>query len=152
MIEIPAAAIMSDIYAQEVDFLSFGTNDLTQYSLAVDRTNQKIARLFNDMHPAVLRLMQTTINNAKKLNKEVSICGELAGNPEAIAIILGLGLRKLSMSPYLIPKIKKIIRSLSIAECEDLVEQILLCSSAKEVIARTKQFYEQKISTSELLI
>ncbi len=152
MIEIPAAAIMSDIYAQEVDFLSFGTNDLTQYSLAVDRTNQKIARLFNDMHPAVLRLMQTTINNAKKLNKEVSICGELAGNPEATAIILGLGIRKLSMSPYQIPKIKKIIRSLSITECEDFVEQVLSYSSAKEVMTHTKKFYEQKISTTELLI
>ncbi len=94
MIEIPAAAIMSDIFAQEVDFLSFGTNDLTQYTLAVDRTNQKIARLFNDMHPAILRLMQMTINNAHNLNKEISICGELAANPTAIPVLIGLGLRK----------------------------------------------------------
>jgi phosphotransferase system enzyme I (PtsI) len=152
MIEIPAAAIMSDIFANEVDFLSFGTNDLTQYTLAVDRTNQKIARLFNDMHPAVLRLMQMTINNANKLNKEVSICGELAGNPEAIAILLGLGLRKLSMSPYLIPKIKKVIRSLSVSDCEGFVEKILKLSSAKEVIRHTNKFYQQKISSADLLI
>jgi phosphotransferase system enzyme I (PtsI) len=152
MIEIPAAAIMSDVFAKEVDFLSFGTNDLTQYTLAVDRTNQKIARLFNDMHPAVLRLMQMTIKNANCLEKEISICGELAGNPEAIAILLGLGLRKLSMSPYLIPKIKKIIRSFSVAECENLVEKILTLSSALEVIEHAKKFYKQKISSADLLI
>jgi phosphotransferase system enzyme I (PtsI) len=152
MIEIPAAALMSDIFAKEVDFLSFGTNDLTQYTLAVDRTNQKIARLFNDMHPAVLRLMQTTIKNATNLKKEVSICGELAGNPEAIAILLGMGLRKLSMSPYLIPKIKKIIRSFSISECESFVQDILLLSSAHEVMEHTKKFYRQKISSADLLI
>lgn len=152
MIEIPAAAIMSDVFAKEVDFLSFGTNDLTQYTLAVDRTNQKIARLFNDMHPAVLRLMQMTIKNANSLEKEISICGELAGNPEAIAILLGLGLRKLSMSPYLIPKIKKIIRSFSVAECENLVENILTLSSALEVIEHAKKFYKQKISSADLLI
>jgi phosphotransferase system enzyme I (PtsI) len=152
MIEIPAAAIMSDVFAKEVDFLSFGTNDLTQYTLAVDRTNQKIARLFNDMHPAVLRLMQMTIKNANKFNKEVSICGELASNPEAISILLGLGLRKLSMNPFLIPKIKKIIRSLSVSECENFVEEILILPSAKEVIKQTKKFYKQKISSSDLLI
>jgi len=152
MIEIPAAAIMSDVFAKEVDFLSFGTNDLTQYTLAVDRTNQKIARLFNDMHPAVLRLMQTTIKNAKSLGKEISICGELAGNPEAISILLGMGLRKLSMSPFLIPKIKKIIRSFTISECENLVEKILTLSSAEEVIEHTKKFYNQQISGNDLLI
>jgi len=152
MIEIPAAALMSDVFAKEVDFLSIGTNDLTQYTLAVDRTNQKIARLFNDMHPAVLRLMETTIKNANSLEKEISICGELAGNPEAIAILLGLGLRKLSMSPNLIPKIKKVIRSLSIAECEKLVEKILTLSSVLEVSEHTKKFYKQKISSADLLI
>jgi phosphoenolpyruvate-protein kinase (PTS system EI component) len=96
--------------------------------------------------------MRTTINNAKKLNKEVSICGELAGNPEAIPILLGLGLRKLSMSPYLIPKIKKIVRSLSISECENFVAQILTYSSAKEVIEHSKKYYRQKISNTDLLI
>ena len=152
MIEIPAAALMSDIYAKEVDFLSIGTNDLTQYTLAVDRTNQKIARLFNDIHPAVLRLMKTTINNANKLDKEISICGELAGNPEAIALIVGLGLRKLSMSPYLIPKVKKIIRSFSVSECEKLAEKILTLSSEKEVSEHNRKFYKAKISSTDLLI
>jgi phosphotransferase system enzyme I (PtsI) len=152
MIEIPSTAIMSDFFAKEVDFLSIGTNDLTQYTLAVDRTNQKIARLFNDLHPAVLRLMQTSIINANNLNKEISICGELAGNPEAIPIILGLGLRKLSMSPYLIPKIKKIIRSLSISECETFVEKILALSATQDVIDQTKKFYKNKIYSKDLLI
>jgi len=152
MIEIPAAALMSDVFAKEVDFLSIGTNDLTQYTLAVDRTNQKIARLFNDMHPAVLRLMQTTIKNANYLEKEISICGELAGNPEAIAILLGLGLRKLSLSPYLIPKIKKIIRSLSVSECEKFVDKIMTLPSAKEVVTQARNFYNAKISNTDLLI
>jgi phosphoenolpyruvate-protein kinase (PTS system EI component) len=100
----------------------------------------------------VLRLMQTTIKNANFLEKEISICGELAGNPEAIPILLGLGLRKLSLSPYLIPKIKKIIRSLSISECEILVDKILTLPSAKEVVAEAKKFYNEKISNTDLLI
>lgn len=151
MIEIPAAAIMSDVIAKEVDFLSFGTNDLTQYTLAVDRTNQKIARLFNDMHPAVLRLMQMTIKNANNFKKDISICGELAGNPSAIAIILGLGIRKLSMSPFAIPRIKRIIRSLSMVECQLFVEKILTLTSAQEVIDYSNKFYTDKISTTDLL-
>lgn len=146
MIEIPAAAIMSDIFSAEVDFLSFGTNDLTQYTLAVDRTNQKIAHLFNDMHPAIIRLMQQTIQNATKLNKEISICGELAANPTAIPILLGLGLRKLSISPFMIPRIKKVIRSFSITECEAFVEQVLKLSSALEVKNESKRFFDKNIS------
>jgi phosphoenolpyruvate-protein kinase (PTS system EI component) len=143
---------MSDIFAREVDFLSFGTNDLTQYTLAVDRTNQKIARLFNDMHPAILRLMQMTIKNAHKLNKEISICGELAANPAAVPVLIGLGLRKLSMSPFMIPKIKKIIRSFNIAECESLVNHLLTLPSALQIIDETKRFFNSKISNRDLLI
>ena len=152
MIEIPAAAIMSDIFAREVDFLSFGTNDLTQYTLAVDRTNQKIARLFNDLHPAILRLMQMTITNAHNLNKEISICGELAANPDAIPVLIGLGLRKLSMSPFIIPRIKKIIRSFSVSECESLVDHLLTLPSALQIIEETKKFFNDKISNKDLLI
>lgn len=152
MIEIPAAALMSDVFAKEVDFMSFGTNDLTQYTLAVDRTNQKIARLFNDLHPAVLRLMRTTIRNARDLNKDISICGEMAGNPEAIPILLGLGLRKLSISPNMIPRIKKIIRSFSIKECENLVQEILDLSSEIEITNKAQKFFHQKISNDDLLI
>jgi len=152
MIEIPAAAIMSDIFAREVDFLSFGTNDLTQYTLAVDRTNQQIARLFNDMHPAILRLMQMTIKNASHLNKEISICGELAANPHAVPVLLGLGLRKLSMSPFMIPRIKKIIRSFKVSDCESFVNRLLTFPSGLQIIEETKKFFTDKISNKELLI
>ena len=152
MIEIPAAAIMSDIFAREVDFLSFGTNDLTQYTLAVDRTNQQIARLFNDMHPAILRLMQMTIKNASHLNKEISICGELAANPHAVPVLLGLGLRKLSMSPFMIPRIKKIIRSFKVSDCESFVNHLLTLPSGLQIIEETKKFFTDKISNKELLI
>lgn len=152
MIEIPAAAMMSDVFAKEVDFMSFGTNDLTQYTLAVDRTNQKISRLFNDMHPAILRLMQMTIKNASHLNKEISICGEMAANPEAVPVLIGLGLRQLSLSPNMIPRIKKIIRSCSISECEKLVENILQLPSALEIIEYARKFYTEKFSGADLLI
>jgi len=152
MIEIPAAALMSDIFAKEVEFLSLGTNDLTQYTLAVDRTNQKIAKLFNDMHPAILRLMQITIKNAHHLNKEISICGELAANPIALPVLIGLGLRKLSMSPFMIPRIKKIIRSFTVSECESFVDHLLTLPSAIRIVEETKQFFNTKISNKDLLI
>ena len=146
MIEIPATAIMSDIIAREVDFLSFGTNDLTQYTLAVDRTNMKIAHLFNDMHPAIIRLMQQTIANAEKLDKDISICGEMAANPQAIPLLLGLGLRKFSLSPFMIPRIKKVIRSCTLQDCQQLIGNILKLSSAAEIVEETSKFYKAKIS------
>lgn len=152
MVEIPSAALMSDMFAREVDFMSIGTNDLTQYTLAVDRTNQKIARLFNDMHPAVLRLMQITIINARKNGIEVSLCGEMAANPEAIPVLLGLGLRKLSISPFMIPRIKKVIRMCNISECEALVEQLLTLPSFLEVDEKAQLFYNSKVSNSNLLL
>jgi len=152
MIEIPSAALMSDVFAREVDFISFGTNDLTQYTLAVDRTNQKIARYFNDLHPAVLRLMQLTIKNARALRKEISICGEMAANPEAIPILLGMGLRKLSISPNAIPRIKKIIRLLDAAACEKFANRVITLPSAPEIQEEAKKFIEEKIADEDLLI
>ena len=152
MIEIPSAALMSDVFAREVEFLSFGTNDLTQYTLAVDRTNQKIARYFNDMHPAILRLMQLTIKNARILKKEISICGEMAANPEAIPLLLGLGLRKLSISPNAIPRIKKIIRMLDAAACKSFVDRVITLPSAPEIQNEAKNFIKENIADKDLLI
>jgi phosphoenolpyruvate-protein kinase (PTS system EI component) len=152
MIEIPSAALMSDVFAREVDFISFGTNDLTQYTLAVDRTNQKIAKYFNDLHPAVLRLMQLTIKNAKALKKEISICGEMAANQEAIPILLGLGLRKLSLSPNAIPRIKKIIRMLDASDCEKFANRVITLPSAPEIQKEAKKFIEKQIANEDLLI
>jgi phosphotransferase system enzyme I (PtsI) len=145
MIETPSAALMSDVLLEEVDFASIGSNDLTQYTLAVDRTNMKIARLFNDLHPAVLRLMKTTIDNGNKLGKEISLCGEMAGNPLALPVLLGLGFRKLSVSPYLIPKVKKIIRSLEITDCRALVGEVVLLGTAREVENQCRKFLKNKL-------
>jgi phosphotransferase system enzyme I (PtsI) len=152
MIEIPSAALMSDVFAREVDFLSFGTNDLTQYTLAVDRTNQKIAKYFSDMHPAVLRLMQLTIKNTEILQKEISICGEMAANPEAIPLLLGLGIRKLSISPHVIPLIKKIIRSLDFSACKSFAERVINLPTALEIMEESKKFLKEAIANKGLLI
>ncbi len=143
MVEIPSAALMAASFAGVVDFMSIGSNDLTQYTLAVDRTNSKIAHLFNDLHPAVLLLMQTTKQAGRRFDKKVSICGELAGNPEAIAILLGMGFTNLSLSPSMIPIIKKVIRSLSVKECAQFTEKLLLANSAQEVKERATAFLEK---------
>ncbi|MCK5032490.1 MAG: phosphoenolpyruvate--protein phosphotransferase [Calditrichia bacterium] len=152
MIETPAAAMMADIYMGEVDFLSIGTNDLTQYTLAVDRTNIKIAKLFNDMHPAVLKLIKNVVEISDQNQKEISVCGELAGNPRAVAILLGLGVRILSVSPILIPEIKKVIRSVSLTDCKKLVDSILYCDDAFKVIEKADRFFEDKIPNYEYLV
>jgi phosphotransferase system enzyme I (PtsI) len=152
MIETPAAALLSDVYGPEVDFMSIGTNDLTQYTLAVDRTNLKIAALFNDLHPAVLRLIRETIFNAQKHRVDLSICGEIAGNPLAIGALIGLGIRQFSMSPKLIPVIKKVIRSISLSDCELLTKHVIKCKSADEVETYLVEFREQFIPEDLILI
>jgi phosphoenolpyruvate-protein phosphotransferase len=134
MVEVPAAALMADVLAQEVDFFSIGTNDLTQYTLAVDRTNSRLAHLTSAFSPAVLRLIQNVILQAHKYGKWVGLCGELAGEPLAIPVLLGLGLDEFSMSPPMIPAAKQILRGLKVADCCKLAEEVLLLESAEEVI------------------
>jgi phosphotransferase system enzyme I (PtsI) len=133
MIETPSSAIMADLLAKEVNFFSIGTNDLTQYTLAVDRTNDKVAKLYNQLSPAVLRLIKMTIDAAHSEGKWVGICGELAGNPLAVPILVGLGIDELSMAPNFIPKIKSIIRLLNYAEVKKIANETLSLSTAKEV-------------------
>jgi len=152
MVETPSAALMADKFGAEVDFMSIGSNDLTQYTLAVDRTNSKIAHLFNDLHPAVLTLMQKTIQAGERNRNQVSICGELAGNPEAIAILIGLGFTTLSLSPSMIPIIKKVIRSLSLRDCSGLCENLLTASSAMEVRIEARKFLDQRLPAYQGLI
>jgi phosphotransferase system enzyme I (PtsI) len=133
MIETPSAAIMADLLAKEVDFFSIGTNDLTQYTLAVDRTNSKVAKLYNQLSPAILRLIKMTVNAAHSEGKWVGICGELAGNPLAVPILVGLDINELSMAPNFIPKIKNIIRLLNYNEARKIANEVLSLSTAKEV-------------------
>ena len=140
MIEVPSAAVISDIIAKEVDFLSIGTNDLIQYTMAVDRVNADVAHLYSPMHPAILRLLKTIIDSAHVAGKNVGMCGEMAGDPAYTAVLLGLGLDEFSMSAVQIPKVKKIIRSISKIEAKKLVEQVFKCTNMNEVDLVMKKF------------
>ncbi len=112
MIEVPGAALAADALAGEADFFAVGTNDLIQYTLAVDRSDEQVAHLYNPLHPAVLRLIQFAVEAAERSHIPISDCGEIAGDPRYAALLLGLGLRELSMSPQSIPRVKQRIRSL----------------------------------------
>lgn len=133
MIEIPSAAIISDVLAKEVDFFSIGTNDLIQYTLAVDRMNSKINHLYNQYHPALIRLIKTVIDNAHAANIKVAMCGEMAGEPHLIPLLLGMGLDEFSMSPSSILKARHVIRGLSKKECEELLDEVLHLEAGIEV-------------------
>jgi phosphotransferase system enzyme I (PtsI) len=112
MIEVPGAALAADALAGEADFFAVGTNDLIQYTLAIDRTDEQVAHLYNPLHPAVLRLVQFAVEAAARRRIPIGVCGEMAGDPRYSALLLGLGLRELSMSPRNIPRVKQRIRSL----------------------------------------
>jgi phosphocarrier protein FPr len=133
MVEIPSVVQMAELFACEVDFFSIGTNDLTQYTFAVDRTNPKVASLADACHPAVLRQIHHVVDAARANNIWVGVCGELAGNPDAIPILLGLGVSELSMSSPSIPGTKEIIRSWTVADAEKLASAALESDSAESV-------------------
>lgn len=133
MIEIPSAAMTSDLLAKEVNFFSIGTNDLIQYSIAVDRVNEKIAYLYEPTHPGVLRLIKGVIDNGHKADIRVGMCGEMAAQPELVPILLGLGLDEFSMSPVVIPQVKKIIRALSFSRAKEIADKALTFSTGKDV-------------------
>ncbi len=133
MIEVPSAALMADIFAPEIDFFSIGTNDLTQYTLAMDRGNSALASKHDGLHPAVLRLIAHTIESAHKHGKRADICGELGSDAAAIPILLGLGMDELSVSIPSVPTVKAQVRSLKISELQSLAREALNCSSAHEV-------------------
>jgi len=125
MIETPAAALIAEKLIQEVDFFSIGTNDLTQYTLAVDRDNQRTAQLYDPFHPAVIKLIKTVIDASHAQGKRIGMCGEFAGDETAAILLLGLGLDDFSMSPFKIQKIKSIIRNSSFADAKKLAEEVL---------------------------
>lgn len=133
MIEIPSAAIISDLLAKEVDFFSIGTNDLIQYTIAVDRMNEEVSYLYNPLHPAILRLIKLVINNAHKEGKFVGICGEMASDLGAIPILIGMGIDELSMSAGSIPKVKNLIRNSNYEHCKIISEKVLNLSSAEQI-------------------
>ena len=133
MIEIPSAAVISDVLAKHVDFFSIGTNDLIQYTCAVDRMNQKISHLYNQFNPAVLILIKMVIDNAHKEGKWVGMCGESAGDQRMIPILLGFGLDEFSMSPISILPARKLITSLSYADMQKFADEVLAMGTAKEI-------------------
>ena len=135
MIEVPAAALIADHMARELDFLSIGTNDLIQYALAVDRNNEHVADLYQPTHPAVLRLLQRIVEGARGKACDVSICGEMASDPLLTPFLLGVGLRRLSMSPRAIPRVKDRVRSLRWEGLQETVARCLELSTAEEVRA-----------------
>ena len=133
MIEVPSAALTADILAKEISFFSIGTNDLIQYSLAVDRVNEKIAYLYEPAHPAVLRLIKNVIDTGHKSNIWVGMCGEMAGEPAFTLLLLGLGLDEFSTSPVNIPRIKQIIRSVDYSTAQKIAEEAMALSTGAEI-------------------
>lgn len=133
MVEVPSTAIMSELFAKEVDFFSIGTNDLTQYTLAVDRGNEHLKYLFDSLEPSILRLIKITVDNAHKYGRTVSVCGEVASEKEAIPILVGLGVDKLSMNPRMIPHAKELVRSFGYKKLKELALKTLDLESASEV-------------------
>lgn len=144
MIEIPSAAMISDILAKHVDFFSIGTNDLIQYTCAVDRMNQKISSLYNQFNPAVLRLIKMVIKNAHAEGKWVGMCGESAGDQMMIPILLGFGLDEFSMSPISILRARRLINSLSEKEMQKLADDVLDLARAEEIEDYIKKFIEKR--------
>ena len=144
MIEVPAAAVISPILAKYVDFFSIGTNDLCQYTLAVDRMNEAIGSLYQPLHPGVIRLIKHVIDASHEQGKFTGMCGELAGDPVATMILLGLGLDEFSMTASSIPLIKNILRSVSKAECEEVANKALTMDTAEEITGYAKSVLIEK--------
>jgi phosphotransferase system enzyme I (PtsI) len=138
MIEIPSAALISHALAKRVRFFSIGTNDLIQYSLAVDRLNEKIAHLYEPTHPAILGLIKMTVDSAHRQGIPVTVCGEMAGDPIFVPLLLGLGVDELSVAPAVIPQIKFLIRRLRITEARELAEFSLTCESGSIILERAR--------------
>ncbi|MBN2842216.1 MAG: phosphoenolpyruvate--protein phosphotransferase, partial [Sedimentisphaerales bacterium] len=149
MIETPASALIADDLAQEVDFFSIGTNDLIQYTLAVDRVNERVASLYNPMHPAVLQLLSSVAKSAKRAKIDVSICGEMASEPEVTPLLLGMGFRTLSLVPPMIPEVKKVIRSVSIEYCRRMARKVLAFDTESQTVNFIREEF-RKINEGKL--
>ena len=134
MVEVPSAALMAKVFASEVSFFSIGTNDLIQYTLAVDRGNERVANLYTGAHPAVLQLIKTVVRAARRKSVNVSICGEIAADPIYTMLLIGLGIRTLSMVPAQIPVIKRVIRSVDVEHCERVARKIGTFDSERQVL------------------
>jgi phosphotransferase system enzyme I (PtsI) len=133
MIEVPAAAAITDLLVKEVDYLSIGTNDLIQYYLAVDRSNEFVSYLYKPLHPSILRLIKFIIETAQREGKEITVCGEMAADPLSAIVLLGFGLKKFSMNPIFIPRIKKALRSVEYKTVKRVVQKAMTLKTAQEI-------------------
>jgi len=133
MIEVPSAALIADLLATECDFFAIGTNDLIQYSLAIDRSNENVSYLYEPLHPAILRLIKTVIDAGKQAGIPVSMCGEMASDPIYATVLLGLGLEIFSMNPSNIPVIKNVVRAVRYRELRRIAEAALQKKTAQEI-------------------
>ena len=147
MIEVPSAYFLADELAREVDFFSIGTNDLIQYLLAVDRGNEYISNLFLEFHPAVIRALKKITDSAHRNNIKISVCGEMASNPLATAVLVGMGIDELSVSPSIFPEIKQLIRKISYGEAKELCDEILKFSNEKEIKALVTEYFNNKVTS-----
>jgi multiphosphoryl transfer protein len=146
MVETPAAAVTADLLAREADFLSVGTNDLTQYTLAMDRANPAVASALDGLHPAVLRLIGETCRGGAAHGRWTGVCGGLASDPLAVPILLGLGVTELSTAPVMVPTIKALVSDVTLAACRDHAAAALACTSAAEVRALARSFATKEMS------
>jgi phosphotransferase system enzyme I (PtsI) len=146
LIEVPSAVIMADAMADLVDFFSIGTNDLIQYALAIDRGNRDVAHLYSPLHPAIIRMLKHIADVGKDKGIKVAMCGEMAGDPFHIPILLGLGIDELSMNPQSIPAVKSMIRSLRIEDARHLIKEILKKATAKEIMNMLQEAYGSILS------
>jgi phosphotransferase system enzyme I (PtsI) len=143
MIEIPSAALIADVLAPRVKFFSIGSNDLIQYTLAADRTNEKVSHLYEPTHPAIIRLIKTTVDAAHRHNIWTGVCGEVAGDPVLAPLLIGLGVDELSAAPTVVAQVKYIVRRLKLNETQALAEFALQCESPAEIYARCQELARQ---------
>jgi len=133
MVEVPSACVMIDQFVNEVDFLSIGTNDLIQYTLAVDRRNKDVVGLYNSADPSVLKLIDMVVRAADARGVPVNLCGQMSSSTVYTMLLLGLGLRRLSVTPGAIPEVKKICRSVTIASCQEVAQRALAMENARDI-------------------
>jgi phosphotransferase system enzyme I (PtsI) len=141
MIEVPSAVMMAEEFGQYVDFFSIGTNDLIQYSMAIDRGNRHVAHLNQPLNPAMIRLLKMIMDASKRSGVDVAMCGEMAGDPFNLPVLMGLGLKELSMNPGSIPVVKQMVRKMDSSDTKKLVEEILKMGKVADIIDHVKTKY-----------
>jgi phosphotransferase system enzyme I (PtsI) len=144
MIEVPSAVALADLLAQEVDFFSIGTNDLIQYTIGIDRSNEHVAYLYEPLHPSVLRFIKQTVDAGHEAGIPVAICGEMAGEPMYVPILLGLRIDSFSMNPASLPRVKNLIRRSSMKECSRFANNVLRMRTAQEIYESVTEMVMKK--------